>query len=97
MAALALAGHQGRAVAQEDTEAGAGGMAGIVVVVAAAVPRVVAQGLAGLLRVDWVGQDVYDVLTVSVALVRQTAETLSLGLCHAVLVDFTVSLSCLGS
>ena len=88
MAALALAGHQGRAVAQEDTEAGAGGMAGIVVVVAAAVPRVVAQGLAGLLSVERVGQDVQDVLTVSVALVGQAADTVSHGLCHAVLGEY---------
>ena len=94
MAAVTLAGHQGGAVAQEDTEPGAGGVAGVVVVVAAAVPRVVADGLAGLLAVDWVGQDVYDVLTVSEALVGQAADTVSLGLRHAVLVAKFNSFNC---
>ena len=85
VAALALAGHQGPAVTEEDTEAGAGGMAGVVVVVAGAVPGVVTDGLAGLLTVQGVGQDVQDVLTVSVALVGQATQTVGLGLRHAVL------------
>ena len=87
MTVLALPGHQGGAVAQEDTEAGTGGMAGIVVVVAGAVPRVVTDRLAGLLSVEGVRQDVQDVLTVSVALVGQAADTLSLGLGDTVLVE----------
>ena len=88
VAVLTLARHQGGAVAEEDTEAGTGGMASIVVVVAGAVPRVVADSLAGLLTVERVGQDVQDVLTVSVALVGQAADTVSHGLCHAVLGEY---------
>ena len=94
MASLALAGHQGGAVGEEDTEARAGGMVGIIVIIAGAVPCVVTDGLTGLLAVQRVGQDVYDVLTVSEALVGQAADTVSLGLRHAVLVAKFNSFNC---
>ena len=76
--------HQLLAPGEEDTQPGAGVLL-VVVVVAAAVLGVEADGPTGLLAGEGVGGDIYDVVPVCQALVGQAADTVLGGLCEAVL------------